>query len=76
MDSMSAYTSDVFRSTSRLSVSVYSKILFLPYFRFNVLLYQSYIRCLDKSKRHIPTYTDLFSFKRGRTKGEGWSTAN
>ena len=33
MDSMSAYTSGVFRSTSRLSVSVLSKVHWLPYFR-------------------------------------------
>ena len=37
MNSMSAYTSGVFRSTSRLSVSLLSKVQLLPYFRFSVL---------------------------------------
>ena len=37
MDSMSAYTSGFLRSTSKLSVSVFSEVQFLPYFCFSIL---------------------------------------
>ena len=44
MDSMSAYTSGVFRSTSRLSVSVYSKVSSC---RTSVLVYCNTSRTSD-----------------------------
>ena len=59
---MSAYTSSVSNTISRLTVSVYRSCAIEPYWDFIWLYQKSDIRCLLRSRMACPTYHGLFSF--------------